>query len=279
MRYSETKALMRMLELRATWLDRWRAKRIPGHWLNELRRDLLILSDDDYNARDLLAKNREQAKMIAGYIDLIGAANDAGMHFWWEGRTARADWSQEARAIAIPLNLNQQVSVRFTEAGEAIWIAFHEGKIPESEMPDPQGWRRFQLWHLFPIFGKHIYLGCQVPFVENEIRLEMPKADTRWPHVCHLCNRNMESEADRAEWHGLGNCVPICPICFGSGSSEGVPNPEQLAEEMYSQPANVIRGPWLEVSQSIRDAWIEKADSALQALGITEAKKAPKDRS
>jgi hypothetical protein len=35
-------SLMRMLVRRATLLDRWRARRIPGHWLNQMRRELLI---------------------------------------------------------------------------------------------------------------------------------------------------------------------------------------------------------------------------------------------
>lgn len=34
-------AIMRMLVRRATLLDRWRAARNPGHWLNQARRELL----------------------------------------------------------------------------------------------------------------------------------------------------------------------------------------------------------------------------------------------
>lgn len=194
---------------------------------NEPTSDEVVLAHARGHVAQLEAKNREQQKMIAGYIDLIGAANDAGMDFWWEGRTARADWSQEVRSRAIPLNINERVSVRFTEEGEAVWIAFHEGKPPEMEIPDKQGWRRCQLWHLFETFGPHIHMGCQVPFVENEIRLEIPKAKARWPRVCHLCNQNMESEADRTEWHGLGNCVPVCPTCMGSGSADDTTDPRE----------------------------------------------------
>lgn len=43
-----------------------------------------------------------------------------------------------------------------------------------------------------------------------------------WPQHCHLCNHEMESDTDRAEWHGLGNCVPICPTCSGSGTAEEI---------------------------------------------------------
>jgi hypothetical protein len=35
-------AVLRMLERRATWLDKLRARRIPGYWLNCVRRDLLV---------------------------------------------------------------------------------------------------------------------------------------------------------------------------------------------------------------------------------------------
>jgi hypothetical protein len=38
-----------------------------------------------------------------------------------------------------------------------------------------------------------------------------------WPQHCGLCNQDMESDADRMEWHGLGNCVNICERCTGSG--------------------------------------------------------------
>lgn len=43
-----------------------------------------------------------------------------------------------------------------------------------------------------------------------------PKPET-WPQHCHLCDTDMESPDDRTEWHGLGNCVPVCMVCMGSG--------------------------------------------------------------
>lgn len=36
----ELHAVLRMLVKRATWLDRWRARRRPGYWLNEALREL-----------------------------------------------------------------------------------------------------------------------------------------------------------------------------------------------------------------------------------------------
>ena len=48
-----------------------------------------------------------------------------------------------------------------------------------------------------------------------------PRRDT-WPKKCELCNHDMTSADDRTEWHGLGNCVPICPTCSGSGTAEEI---------------------------------------------------------
>jgi hypothetical protein len=37
-----------------------------------------------------------------------------------------------------------------------------------------------------------------------------------YPIACGCCDGKLESDADK-EWHGLGNCVPICERCEGSG--------------------------------------------------------------
>lgn len=44
-----------------------------------------------------------------------------------------------------------------------------------------------------------------------------PARDKDWPRHCNLCNTEMQSPDDRLEWHGIGNCVPICMPCAGSG--------------------------------------------------------------
>lgn len=49
-----------------------------------------------------------------------------------------------------------------------------------------------------------------------------PQKPETWPQHCDLCNHDMESETDRTEWHGLGNCVPICPTCCGSGTADEI---------------------------------------------------------
>ena len=37
-----------------------------------------------------------------------------------------------------------------------------------------------------------------------------------YPHPCELCSKQIESQED-LDWHGLGNCSPICELCNGSG--------------------------------------------------------------
>jgi len=41
-------------------------------------------------------------------------------------------------------------------------------------------------------------------------------APVSYPRPCGLCPGQIESEAD-LDWHGIGNCVPICHHCGGSG--------------------------------------------------------------
>ncbi len=38
----------------------------------------------------------------------------------------------------------------------------------------------------------------------------------KFPKVCDLCGEKIGSRLDQ-DWHGLGNCVPICERCGGSG--------------------------------------------------------------
>lgn len=68
-----------------------------------------------------------------------------------------------------------------------------------------------------------------------------------YPKNCELCEKRIESKDD-LDWHGLGNCVPICMHCMGSGIEDEskVPLPEVrrrlgLAEnENPSAPANLV---------------------------------------
>jgi hypothetical protein len=44
----------------------------------------------------------------------------------------------------------------------------------------------------------------------------MSEAKGEFPKICELCEKKIGSRID-LDWHGLGNCVPICETCNGSG--------------------------------------------------------------
>jgi hypothetical protein len=56
-----------------------------------------------------------------------------------------------------------------------------------------------------------------------------------YPQPCGLCPGIIQS-ADDCEWHGLGNCVPICTRCDGSGIE-----PESVPVAEPTQP-NICKG-------------------------------------
>ena len=64
----------------------------------------------------------------------------------------------------------------------------------------------------------------QTAFNIADAALAEPAATTpiqpKYPHPCGLCPGTIESAED-TEWHGLGNCVPICERCTGSGIEPG----------------------------------------------------------
>lgn len=69
-----------------------------------------------------------------------------------------------------------------------------------------------------------------------------PQAE--YPKPCGLCPGQIESKDD-LDWHGLGNCVPICERCTGSGiepKSEAVrePGPTRLDIEQLCVDAKVF---------------------------------------
>ena len=57
---------------------------------------------------------------------------------------------------------------------------------------------------------------CKLRKVEVRIRAVLDSARAAYPKPCGLCLEQMLSTED-TEWHGLGNCVPICDRCGGSG--------------------------------------------------------------
>jgi hypothetical protein len=52
-----------------------------------------------------------------------------------------------------------------------------------------------------------------------------------FPFDCELCGEAMNS-TDDYEWHGIGDCAPICPTCNGNGYVAGVrtEEPSRCAE-------------------------------------------------
>lgn len=50
-----------------------------------------------------------------------------------------------------------------------------------------------------------------------------------YPRPCGLCPGQIESKED-LDWHGLGNCVPICDLCSGSGIQ-----PDKVTLDAYVQ--------------------------------------------
>jgi hypothetical protein len=57
-------------------------------------------------------------------------------------------------------NINDYVYVRLTDRGRTILMQQHQ----PAPVEDPDGYSRWQLWHLMSVFGQHVYNGCLVPF-------------------------------------------------------------------------------------------------------------------
>lgn len=63
------------------------------------------------------------------------------------------------------VNLNDSAEFTLTIAGANIYNQALDAKKKSGDMV------RMQLWEAFNVFGDHIYMGCQVPFESNVIRL------------------------------------------------------------------------------------------------------------
>lgn len=68
----------------------------------------------------------------------------------------------------------------------------------------------------------------------HPVRVE---AGPKYPMPCGLCPGQIES-ADDTEWHGLGNCVPICDRCCGSGIE---PAAVTRYEALYNRVMSLLR--------------------------------------
>lgn len=76
--------------------------------------------------------------------------------------------------MRVSLNLNDVAEVTLTKFGARTYNEWEESfRLP------PYNKREFkegdtlrdQLWHLFQVFGPHLSLGCQAPFLNCEVRL------------------------------------------------------------------------------------------------------------
>jgi hypothetical protein len=76
-------------------------------------------------------------------------------------------------------NINDYVYVRLTDEGRKILMQQHQ----HAPVEDPDGYSRWQLWHLMSVFGQHVYNGCRVPF-ETTIKIP-PSALSNLPTTPH----------------------------------------------------------------------------------------------
>lgn len=83
-------------------------------------------------------------------------------------------------------NINDYVKVKLTEKGKYIYYHQHDelneeilkwgGRLlnPIELKYDDEGYVEFQMWDLMEIFGRHLCIGCDIPF-ETTIKLEVIK--------------------------------------------------------------------------------------------------------
>ena len=71
--------------------------------------------------------------------------------------------------------------------------------------------------------NRFIFSDVKRPILEALRHLEafyiVPQHPYDYPTKCFLCDKTIESSED-LDFHGLGECVNICPQCGGSGMEE-----------------------------------------------------------
>ena len=76
------------------------------------------------------------------------------------------------------MNMNDCVWVRLNAKGRKIHRQnFERLGITTFDYTPPEetnGWSKFQLWVLMSEFGRHVYNGCELPFVDTTIALTDP---------------------------------------------------------------------------------------------------------
>lgn len=77
-------------------------------------------------------------------------------------------------------NLNDFIKVKLTEYGRKIYrSSFVSLGLPEPRINvDKDGYTRFQMHDFIHVFGKHIYMGCELPCETNiQIQIESTESD------------------------------------------------------------------------------------------------------
>ena len=73
------------------------------------------------------------------------------------------------------MNINDKVKVQLTPFGADIWNKRYDGlNIPAEYMPtavEPFSFLETQLWDAMNVFGPHIHLGGDVPFVDCQMEI------------------------------------------------------------------------------------------------------------
>lgn len=127
---------------------------------------------------------------------------------------ARAGVALQDDAAALRQEL-EGLAAFWKAEGKRCYEIAHErpGKMDESVMA-----QSVRFWNcadeLQAILGKH--------FV-SEVKGEFPK-------ICELCGKQIGTRLD-LDWHGLGNCAPVCMHCNGSGIEPGAGVPMRPEEK------------------------------------------------
>lgn len=68
-------------------------------------------------------------------------------------------------------NMNDEATVILTEFGKKIYKEYYK-KFPEHIRPEYDKKLTTELWQIMEIFGKYFYVGCNVLFENNSIKIK-----------------------------------------------------------------------------------------------------------
>jgi len=77
----------------------------------------------------------------------------------------------------LEINLNDIVIFELTDIGKEIYKKYEDKQnIPDKfKMKNLDEKLELQLWKLFEVFGKYMYIGCQIPFINNLFKINLKK--------------------------------------------------------------------------------------------------------